>query len=149
MAIPEQRTGRLFFPCAGPFGPLGQPKDIRERLEENKSEQLRLMTAIEYNGKRRQAHSKFLLNLNTFAGAPVSCYHPRANKDCYYKKISQRISFEIFCRGDRIRTCDPLVPNQMRYQLRYTPNNGFNIYFGEQITKTSNKSTAELRSNVF
>ena len=27
-------------------------------------------------------------------------------------------------RGDRIRTCDPLVPNQMRYQLRYTPNNG-------------------------
>ena len=25
------------------------------------------------------------------------------------------------CRGDRIRTCDPLVPNQMRYQLRYTP----------------------------
>ena len=24
-------------------------------------------------------------------------------------------------RGDRIRTCDPLVPNQMRYQLRYTP----------------------------
>ena len=29
------------------------------------------------------------------------------------------------CRGDRIRTCDPLVPNQMRYQLRYTPNNGY------------------------
>ena len=25
-------------------------------------------------------------------------------------------------RGDRTRTCDPLVPNQMRYQLRYTPN---------------------------
>ena len=26
-----------------------------------------------------------------------------------------------FGRGDRTRTCDPLVPNQMRYQLRYTP----------------------------
>ena len=25
-------------------------------------------------------------------------------------------------RGDMTRTCDPLVPNQMRYQLRYTPN---------------------------
>jgi hypothetical protein len=25
-------------------------------------------------------------------------------------------------RGDRIRTCDPLVPNQVRYQLRYAPN---------------------------
>ena len=25
------------------------------------------------------------------------------------------------CRGDRIRTCDPLVPNQVRYQLRHAP----------------------------
>ena len=25
------------------------------------------------------------------------------------------------CRGDRTRTCDSLVPNQERYQLRYTP----------------------------
>ena len=30
-----------------------------------------------------------------------------------------RTSF--FCRGDMTRTCDPLVPNQMRYQLRHTP----------------------------
>ena len=27
------------------------------------------------------------------------------------------------CRGDRTRTCDSLVPNQERYQLRYTPQN--------------------------
>jgi hypothetical protein len=26
-------------------------------------------------------------------------------------------------RGDRTRTCDSLVPNQERYQLRYTPKN--------------------------
>ena len=26
------------------------------------------------------------------------------------------------CRGDRTRTCDILVPNQVRYQLRYAPN---------------------------
>ena len=25
------------------------------------------------------------------------------------------------CRGDRIRTCDHLVPNQVRYGLRYAP----------------------------
>ena len=25
-------------------------------------------------------------------------------------------------RGDWIRTSDPLVPNQVRYQLRYAPN---------------------------
>ena len=28
--------------------------------------------------------------------------------------------FICFCRGDRTRTCDSLVPNQERYQLRYT-----------------------------
>ena len=27
-------------------------------------------------------------------------------------------------RDDMIRTCDPLVPNQMRYQLRYIPTYG-------------------------
>lgn len=30
-------------------------------------------------------------------------------------------SLFYYCRGDRIRTCDPLVPNQVRYQLRYAP----------------------------
>ena len=25
------------------------------------------------------------------------------------------------CRGDRIRTCDPLVPNQMRYRAAPLP----------------------------
>ena len=29
------------------------------------------------------------------------------------------------CRGDRIRTCDPLVPNQVRYQLRHAPKTFF------------------------
>ncbi|GEM_PF-5042669 len=27
----------------------------------------------------------------------------------------------LLSRGDRTRTCDSLVPNQERYQLRYTP----------------------------
>ncbi len=27
----------------------------------------------------------------------------------------------FFCRGDPARTGDHLVPNQVRYQLRYTP----------------------------
>ena len=58
---PEQRRVRLDFPCAGPFGPLGRPKDIRERLEENSSERQRLRRTAEYNGKRSEVHSKFLL----------------------------------------------------------------------------------------
>ncbi len=26
----------------------------------------------------------------------------------------------LFGRGDRIRTCDPMLPKHVRYQLRYT-----------------------------
>ena len=49
-----------------------------------------------------------------------------AGETTYRNKKSPKIILErFFCRGDRIRTCDPLVPNQMRYQLRYTPNNGY------------------------
>ena len=33
----------------------------------------------------------------------------------------------FFCRGDRIRTCDPLVPNQVRYQLRHAPRTDFKL----------------------
>ena len=29
--------------------------------------------------------------------------------------------FSVVCRGDLTRTGDPLVPNQVRYQLRYAP----------------------------
>ena len=35
-------------------------------------------------------------------------------------KESTSFADALFCRGDRTRTCDSLVPNQERYQLRYT-----------------------------
>ena len=44
-------------------------------------------------------------------------------KECNKKRLScwfQHNSL-FFCRGDRTRTCDILVPNQVRYQLRYAP----------------------------
>ena len=34
-------------------------------------------------------------------------------KGCFFK--------QPFCRGDRIRTCDPLVPNQVRYRPALLP----------------------------
>ena len=61
LAIPEQRRVRLDFPRAGPFGPLGRPKDMIERLEENLSERQRLRRTTEYSGKRSEVHSKCLL----------------------------------------------------------------------------------------
>ena len=39
------------------------------------------------------------------------------------KKGVRVCSNALWSRGDRIRTCDPLVPNQVRYQLRYAPRN--------------------------
>ena len=64
LAAPEQKAVVADFAGAGRFLVTfsRDEKVMIERLEENTSEQLRLMTAIEYNGKRRQAHSKFLLS---------------------------------------------------------------------------------------
>lgn len=31
----------------------------------------------------------------------------------------------LLCRDDQIRTGDPFVPNEVRYQLRYIPNSSF------------------------
>ena len=42
----------------------------------------------------------------------------------------------IFCRGDRIRTCDRLVPNQMRYRAALHPANSF-VLSGCKITRFS------------
>ena len=39
------------------------------------------------------------------------------------KKVTKNFLLMTYCRGDRTRTCDSLVPNQERYQLRYTPEN--------------------------
>ena len=45
------------------------------------------------------------------------------------KKGVRVSSNALWSRGDRIRTCDPLVPNQVRYQLRYAP---WNLIFRMQ-----------------
>ena len=38
------------------------------------------------------------------------------------KKLSASISkLRVLCRGDRIRTCDRLVPNQERYRTALRP----------------------------
>ena len=38
----------------------------------------------------------------------------------YNKRRTSLLRTVLLCRGDRTRTCDSLVPNQERYQLRYT-----------------------------
>ena len=40
------------------------------------------------------------------------------------------------CREDRTRTCDPLVPNQMRYHLRHFPNLYATFLSGKTGTRT-------------
>ena len=51
------------FPRAGAFRSFGRQKNMKERVEENPSERLKLMNAVEYNSKQKRVHSKFLLNL--------------------------------------------------------------------------------------
>ena len=41
-----------------------------------------------------------------------------------------------FSRGDKTRTCDPLVPNQVRYQLRHAPIDGAKLAFFFKLTNT-------------
>ena len=38
-----------------------------------------------------------------------------------YKKKATTEKRLSLCRDDKIRTCDPYVPNVVRYQLRYIP----------------------------
>ena len=60
-------------------------------------------------------------------GAARTVYHAGRDvvHDLSMKKdrqlvMNQRSFFLKIGRGDRTRTCDSLVPNQERYQLRYT-----------------------------
>ena len=46
LATREQKAVMTDFAGDGPFGPFGRQKDMKERLEENASEQLRLRTAV-------------------------------------------------------------------------------------------------------
>ena len=50
----EPRSERLEGPCAGHFGSFRRWKNRKERLEKNTSEQLRLRTAIEFDGERKR-----------------------------------------------------------------------------------------------
>jgi hypothetical protein len=38
-----------------------------------------------------------------------------------FQKSETRSGFVFYCREDRIRTCDPLVPNQVRYRAALLP----------------------------
>ena len=46
LATREQKAVMTDFAGDGPFGPCGRQKDMKETLEENASEQLRLRTAV-------------------------------------------------------------------------------------------------------
>ena len=64
--------------CAGRFLVTfsRDEKVMRERLEENTSERLRLGTAVEYNGERKRL---FLIHSPAFAGKPLYTDSPGRN----------------------------------------------------------------------
>ena len=48
-------------------------------------------------------------------------------------------------RSDKIRTCDPFVPNEVRYQLRYTPMQGFTRECYYNQCQTENQGCADFK----
>ena len=67
----EQKAVMTDFAGDGPFGPFGRQKDMKERLEENASEHLRLRAVVEYNGERKRL---FLIHPPTFAVEPKTVH---------------------------------------------------------------------------
>ncbi|MBO7192910.1 MAG: hypothetical protein J6V47_01330, partial [Bacteroidaceae bacterium] len=59
-ATREQKEQTTDFVSAGAFRSFGRQKNMKERLEENTSEQLRLRTAVECNGERKRYRHRFL-----------------------------------------------------------------------------------------
>ena len=58
---------------------------------------------------------------------PVTvCLEGRCSIQLSYETVEKKSDSlwelsDFCCRGDRIRTCDPLVPNQMRYRAAPLP----------------------------
>ena len=66
--------------------------------------------------KRKACHSRCSFSVFVLSFAYENKFSKqRKNKARYFRT---RL---FFCRGGQTRTDDPLVPNQMRYQLRHTP----------------------------
>ena len=53
LATREQKAVVTNFAGDGAFGSFGRQKNMKERLEENISERLRLRTVVEYNSKHK------------------------------------------------------------------------------------------------
>ena len=62
--------------------------------------------------------------------------------------MNQRSFFLKIGRGDRTRTCDSLVPNQERYQLRYTslPESG---WYKEKVKSSYKAQKKCYRTTIF
>ena len=54
LATREQKAVVTDFASAVAFRSFGRQKNMKERLEENTSERLRLRTATEYNGEQKR-----------------------------------------------------------------------------------------------
>ena len=77
----EQKAVMTDFAGDGPFGPFGRQKDMKERLEENASEQLRLrITDCDYLSQLPYSTTLFITSSctnRTFRGrVPLSFQYP-------------------------------------------------------------------------
>lgn len=107
----------LIVPIIRIFGlSLNNIEIIKEFLRESQTREL-----------FEHIHGVNVRNLCCFqVSAPSFFPLSREEDSVIYKKTRKAkgmgiLAFLLFCRGDRIRTCDHLVPNQVRYRTALRP----------------------------
>ena len=75
--------------------------------------------------RSHRARCKRLCAVRWHTNLRLVLFHKTSQNRSYIatiEKLHDQMATEFFYgRGDRIRTCDPAVPNRVRYQLRYSP----------------------------
>ena len=102
LATREQKAVMTDFAGDGPFGPLGRQKDMKERLEENASEQLRLRTAVYF---MIISLSPWICNPRGLRQGFTTPYNYLGSQTLTFKSIGLQIRLDGFCSG--FLTIDP------------------------------------------
>ena len=84
---------------------------------------------------------------------PETGTSPNFGEELYGSDIKKQVQLKyvtLACRGDRIRTCDHLVPNQVRYRTALHPVNQFLfLLYNIQLLKDGNHNIKSAVNLLF
>ena len=111
----EKEAHRVTFRCG--YHLLRNSMEL-QLTESVKVSAVKQMSSLDTEAIIKDMSTKKSLILLNGSGFLASCISMAGIYWCYKWQVVRRI---INGRGDRIRTCDPLVPHQMRYQTAPLP----------------------------